>query len=568
MLHFNMIRDRHGDIKEIEVPIKGEELLSAAKLNKGSAFSEEERNVFEIHGKLPQHQETLDEQTRRFYQQYLEEKTDLAKNIFLNSLHDNNETLFYNLTQTHLEEMLPIVYTPTVGDAVEQFSHELRHTRGLFISYLDMDRIPEILKHRLNSEVDLALVTDGEGVLGIGDQGIGGMDIAIGKLMVYTLCSGVNPHRVLPIQLDVGTNNKDLLDDPMYLGWRHKRISGKQYDEFINAFVSALKKEFPQIFLHWEDFGRDNARRNLDKFRDEVCSFNDDIQGTGATALACVLSGVQATGSDMKDQRVVIFGGGTAGCGVADQIYSAMQRHGMPETEARSRFWIIDRNGLLIDDMKDLVDFQKPYARKRDEVSEWKVIDANNIGLLDVVKNIRPTILIGCSTVKGAFSKEVVKTMAEHVNQPIIFPMSNPTSKAEATPTDLINWTSGKAIVATGSPFSDVEFNGKKIRISQSNNAFTFPGLGLGIIASKAKRVTDGMIWAAANTLRDQSPAKDDPTAPLLPNIKDSKAVAQRIAKAVIQAAIDEGAAEPIDDIEKSIRSVVWEPKYYPYKLT
>jgi malate dehydrogenase (oxaloacetate-decarboxylating) len=565
MLHFNMIRNKKGNIEKIEVPITGGDLLSAPKLNKGSAFSAKERDTFKLRGKLPEREETLAEQAKRFYQQYLEQNSDLEKNIFLNNLHGNNETLFYKLINEHLDEMLPIVYTPTVGEAVQKFSHELRHTRGLFISYPDIDRIPEILKHRLNPDVDIILATDGEGVLGIGDQGVGGMDIAIGKLIVYTLCGGVNPHRMLPVQLDVGTNNKALLDDPMYLGWRHERISGKQYDEFIEAFVSAVQKEFPWVFLHWEDFGRENARRNLNHYRKKICSFNDDIQGTGATALACVLSGVQATGKKMNEQRVIVFGGGTAGCGVADQICAAMQREGMSEDEARANFWIIDRNGLIIDDMKDLVNFQEPYARKRDELSSWQVNDASNISLLDVVSNIKPTILIGCSTVKGAFSEEVVKTMAGHVDQPIIFPMSNPTSKAEATPADLLNWTNGKAIVATGSPFDPVELNGKKIRISQSNNAFTFPGLGLGVIAAKTKAVTDNMIWAAASALRDQSPAKNDISAPLLPDIEDSKEVAHHIAKAVVQAAIDDGVAEPIDDIELAIRSVAWEPAYYSY---
>lgn len=566
MLQFNIIRDNNGNIEAIEVPATGNSLLSTAKLNKGSAFSPEERDTFKLTGKLPERQETLDEQAKRFYAQYLEEESDLAKNIFLNNLHDNNETLFYKLAQDYIEDMLPIVYTPTVGEAVEKFSHELRHTRGLFIAYPDMDKIPDILSHRLNKEVDIILVTDGEGVLGIGDQGIGGMDIAIGKLMVYTLCAGLNPHRVLPIQLDVGTNNKALLDDPMYLGWRHERISGKQYDEFIDAFVKGVQQTFPWVFLHWEDFGRENARRNLNRYRDKICSFNDDIQGTGATALACVLSGIQATGKKINEQRVVIFGGGTAGCGVADQIYSAMVREGMSEKDARACFWIIDRNGLLVDDMNDLVDFQQPYARQREEVSTWKVKDTKNITLLEVVTEVKPSILIGCSTVKGAFSEDVVKAMAKAVDRPIIFPMSNPTSKSEATPADLLTWTEGKAIVATGSPFKPVELNGKKIRISQSNNAFTFPGLGVGIIASKAKQVTDGMIWAASNALREQSPAKKDPTAPLLPDIKDSKTVAHHIAKAVIQAAIDEGVADPIEDLDKAIRSVMWEPIYYPYR--
>lgn len=568
MLNFKNIRNEAGDIVKVEIPesIKGQYLLNTPKLNKSCAFTQEERIRLGISGKLPSYVETLEQQAARFYEQYQTQGSDLEKNVYLNSLHDSNETLFYRLVSEHVAEMLPIVYTPTIGDAVIHFSHELRRTRGLFLSYEDMDRLPEILENRLDPDVNLILVTDGEGVLGIGDQGIGGMDIAIGKLTVYTLCAGVSPHHVLPIQLDVGTNNKELLDDPMYLGWRHARISGKQYDEFIAAFIAAVKKVFPWVFLHWEDFGRDNARRNLDTYRDELCSFNDDMQGTGATALASITAGILASKTKMKDQRIVVFGAGTAGCGVTDQIHDAMMRHGVSNEDACKHFWLIDRPGLLVHDQKDLLPFQKPYARAREELKDWEVKDPNNITLEEVVRHVKPTILIGCSTITGAFNETVVKEMAKHVEHPIIFPMSNPTSKSEAHPKDLLAWTDGKALIATGSPYKDVDFKGKKIRISQSNNAFIFPGLGLGIIACQAKKVSDGMLWAAAKTLAENSPAKKDNMAPLLPSIDNTHDLSTEIARAVIKAAIEEGLADPIDDIDTAIRAVRWMPKYYPYE--
>jgi malate dehydrogenase (oxaloacetate-decarboxylating) len=565
MLHFRVIRDENGDIKEIESDLKGYQLLRTAKLNKGAAFNSQERKDFNLLSKLPFEEETLDEQAQRFYKQYQEKSNNLQKNIFLNQLHDANETLFYYLVGKHLKEMMPIVYTPTVGDAVECFSLEMRTPRGLFISYPSIDRVDEILANRLNPEVDLIVVTDGEGVLGIGDQGIGGMDISIAKLMVYTLCAGVNPHRVLPIQLDVGTNNKKLLDDPNYLGWKHERVTGKEYDEFIGKFVAAVRRALPNVYLHWEDFGRDNARKNLNRYRQEMLTFNDDMQGTGATALSCVLSAVQAKGEDLKDQRVVFFGAGTAGVGIADQVCAAFVRNGLSEKEAHERIWLLDRPGLLIDDMAEVVDFQRPYAKARSLVADWELETDGSIQLYDVVKNLKPTILIGCSTVKGAFNEKVVKEMASHVSRPIILPLSNPTSKSEAAPQDLFDWTNGEVITATGSPFADVQFNGKAYRVSQSNNAFCYPGLGLGVIAVKAKLMTDNMIWAACQALTDCSPAKKDNHAPILPDLDDVHEVSLHIARKVAEQAIKDGVAEDCD-IEKAIHSVRWEAKYYPYK--
>lgn len=567
MLHFSLRKNNTG-AEFIETDLSGKSLLEASKLNKDCAFTQEERIAFNLLGKLPQSVETLDEQAARYYQQYQQKDTALEKNIYLAAVHDHNETLFYKLIKDHLVEMLPIVYTPTVGDAVEKFSHQLRRMRGLYLAYPDRDHMEEMLDNRLNPEVDLIVVTDGEGVLGIGDQGIGGMDISIAKLMVYTLCGGINPHRVLPIQLDVGTNNQALLDDPMYLGWRHPRITGQEYDDFIDNFVQTVRKKFPNIYLHWEDFGRDNARRNLERYRDKMCTFNDDMQGTGATALACILSALTATSAKLADQRIVVFGAGTAGVGIVDQIYRGMRADGMSEEDARSRFWLIDRAGLLIADMPGLMPFQLPYARKRSELANWTLTNSTMISLYDVIKNTKATVLIGCSTVFGAFNEVIVKTMAENLERPIIMPLSNPTTKSEATPQELYDWTDGKALIAAGSPFEPINFKGQKIPVAQSNNAYIFPGLGLGIIAAKATRCTDGMLSAACHALSACSPVRKDKNAPILPPLTQAFDVSRQIALAVAQQARKEGVAQIAAnaDLEIAINNLQWEPKYYPYQ--
>jgi malate dehydrogenase (oxaloacetate-decarboxylating) len=568
MLKYHEVRDSNGNIIALETSLAGAELLETPKLNKGTAFTKEERLALNLLGKLPEHIEDLEEQLERTYAQYLQKETALQKNIYLNSLNDTNETLFYALVRRHLEEMLPIIYTPTVGEAVQKYSLELRRSRGLYISYQDKDRIEKILDNRLNQDVDLMVVTDGEGVLGIGDQGIGGMDISIAKLMVYTLCAGVHPHRRIPIQLDVGTNNEKLLNDPLYLGWRHPRLSGSEYDNFIQMFVEAVKKKFPGVYLHWEDFGRDNARKNLNRFRQDICSFNDDIQGTGAVALASVLAGVQASGVPIQDQKVVVMGAGTAGAGIADQIFDAMVRSGLSESEARSRFYLIDREGLLMEDMPGLMPFQKPYARKAGDIAGWKLDAPGKVTLGDTVRNVHPTILIGCSTVAGAFSEAIVKDMAAHTERPLIMPLSNPTSKAEAHPLDVLSWTNGKALIATGSPFGYVDFGGKKQRISQCNNALVFPGLGLGVIISKAKMVSDDMLWAACRTLSEYSPAKNDSSAPLLPDFENVEEISKGIALAVAEQACSEGLAgvDSSTDFELEICRKSWKAQYYPYR--
>lgn len=567
MLEFKIIRNKQGEIDHLETSLTGNILLRTSKLNKGCAFTQEERDMFKLNGLLPYQVETMEQQIARMYMQYHEHHTNLGKNIYLNVLYDYNETLFYKLVSQNLEEMLPIVYTPTVGEAVQRFSMEHRKPKGLYISYQNRNKIDEILDNRVSRGIDLAVVTDGEAVLGIGDQGIGGINISIAKSMVYTLCGGINPHRFLPIQLDVGTNNQQLLNDPMYLGWRHERITGQAYDDFIDLFVTRLTKKFPHIYLHWEDFGRDNARRILQRYRNKICTFNGDMQGTGVVALACVLAGVIASGKPLREHRIVILGAGTAGIGIADQIHDALRREGFSESEARERFWVVDRNGLLTDN-NDMLEFQKPYARASAELAGWEIRDPKYIGLYDVVRNTKPTILIGCSTASGAFTEEIVKLMAEQVERPIIMPLSNPNSLAEANPDDLIKWTHAKAIVATGSPFPNVSFDGKWFRIAQSNNAFAYPGIGMGTIVAKARHVSDDMLWAATEALSKCSPVNNDKLAPLLPKLSEAKLVSQNVAIAVAEQARKEGLARLSKnaDIRQSIKCAMWEPKYYPYK--
>lgn len=566
MTKFKIIRNA-GVIEYIETELTGNNLLNIAKLNKGCAFTQEERDIFELNGLLPSQIESLDGQAERMYVQFNEHKSNLGKNIYLNVLHDYNETLFYKLINNHIEEMLPIIYTPTVGEAVQRFSLEHRKARGLYICYKDRNNIEKILDHRVPLNVDISVITDGEAVLGIGDQGIGGMNISIAKLMVYTICGGINPFNVLPIQLDVGTNNQHLLNDPMYLGWRHERITGQEYDDFIAAFVSAITKKFPNIFLHWEDFSRDKARKILSTYRSEICTFNGDMQGTGVVALACVLAGVIASGLPLNEHRIVIMGAGTAGIGIADQIYQAFIRNGLSKEQAHEHFWLIDRPGLLTRDVS-LLPFQEMYARKKEDVSKWELRTPPFIGLYDVIKNAKPTILIGCSTVAGAFNEEIVNLMAKQVKRPIIMPLSNPNHLSEADPKDLLKWSDGRAIIATGSPFPEVEYNGKKIRIAQSNNAFAFPGIGLGAIAVKAKHISDDMLWAATEALSNCSPVHEDPSEPLLPRLSHAKQTSEKIAIAVAKQAIEEGLSEiPFtDNLLTRIRKHMWQPRYYPYK--
>ncbi|HVE43707.1 MAG TPA: NAD-dependent malic enzyme [Gammaproteobacteria bacterium] len=566
MLEFKIHHHENSEEEYLETTLTGSDLLNNPKLNKGCAFTEEERLRFGLSGLLPSQVETLDQQVARMYMQYQEHQTDLSKNIYLNVLHDYNETLFYRLVEQHLQEMLPIIYTPTVGETVKHFSLEHRRARGVYISYPNRHLIDTILNNSVPPEVDLSVVTDGEAVLGIGDQGIGGINISNAKLMVYSLCGGIHPHRVLPIQLDVGTNNPHLLNDPMYLGWRHERITGQAYDDFIDMFVCALTKRFPSIILHWEDFGRNNAGRILTRYRNQICTLNGDIQSTGVVALACALAAVDASSVPLIQHRIAIMGAGAAGIGIANQLEGALVRAGLTPEEARTRFWLIDKPGLLTDDM-NLPAFQLPYARKKQEVADWTLRDRHYIGLYDVVNYIKPTILIGTSTVAGAFNEEVVTLMASQVERPIIMPLSNPTSLSEATPEDLLAWTKGKAIIATGSPFPDVHYEGKQWQIAQSNNALAFPGIGLGTLVAKAKHISDDMLWAATQALRQCSPVYQDKMAPVLPKLAEARMVSTHVGLAVAEQARREGLADLSNevDLSKAIKRMMWKPHYYRF---
>ncbi|CAM3844426.1 MULTISPECIES: oxaloacetate-decarboxylating malate dehydrogenase [Bacillus cereus group] len=552
----------------LETTLRGVEVLSTPLLNKGVAFTQEEREELGLKGLLPPAVLTLEEQARRAYEQFCSQPDDLLKNVYLTALHDRNEVLFYRILTNHLREMLPIVYTPTVGVAIQRYSHEYRKPRGVYLSINDPSGIEEAFANigATAENIDLVVVTDGEGILGIGDWGVGGINIAIGKLAVYTAAVGIDPSRVLPVILDVGTNREELLNNPFYIGNRHPRITGEAYDEFIDTFVQAVNKQFPKALLHWEDFSSRNARKILDKYRHDICTFNDDIQGTGAVSLAAVLSAVKASGVPLSEHRVVVFGAGTAGIGIADQVRDAMVREGVSEEESYKRFWCIDRNGLVTDDMEDLLDFQMPYARKEAEVSEWKQNDV--IGLAEVVKHVKPTILIGTSTVAGAFKEEIIKEMASHVERPIILPMSNPTPLAEAKPVDLIEWTEGRALVATGSPFEPVTYNGVTYVIGQSNNALIFPGLGLGTIVVRASVMTDGMFAAAAEAVASMVDTSQ-PGAPILPEVEELRNISEMVAIEVAKVAVAEGVARENlsdNDIKIAVKEAIWEPEYRQIK--
>lgn len=561
MPKFRSITDKNAKVLYLETNALGSALLTTAKLNKGTAFTKTERQQFRLLGKLPYSIESLEQQEMRAYQQFLKKENNLEKHLYLRSLHNSNEVLFYKLVSQHLTEMLPILYTPTVGKAVEQFSQEFQQPRGLYLSYPDKERISEILENCLNPEVDIIVMTDGEGVLGIGDQGIGGMDICIAKLMVYVLCAGVNPNRVLPLQIDVGTNNEYLLNDPMYLGWRHPRLIGEKYDDMIETVVSAIRKKLPRAYLHWEDFGRENARRNLERYHNQMCTFNDDMQGTGAVALVALLAALKRTKIPLTEQRVVIVGAGTAGTGIADQLCAGMVREGLSEQEALSRFYLVGRHGLIYDSMANLTAFQKPYAQR------LKGQSMTPLQLYDVVQRFKPTVLIGCSGQGGIFTEAIVKTMAAQVEYPIIFPLSNPTEKSEATPDDLLHWTEGRALIATGSPFGQVDFKGEKISIAQCNNALIYPGIGLGVLVAQASRLSEGMLWEACKALSSFASNTPDIKKALLPNFEDVQAISRCIVLAVATQARREGLAKVNESVNltEEIERQFWTPEYVNY---
>jgi malate dehydrogenase (oxaloacetate-decarboxylating) len=587
LFRWKEIEDENGWAKYIETDLTGIGLLESAQLNKGTAFNDEEREKFFLKGLLPPAVETIEEQLQRAYRQYSLNIDALQKNIFLNNLYNTNETLFFRLISDHIKEMMPIIYTPTAGLAIQEYSNEFRRPRGIYIAYPDLDHVEEILDNRINPEIDLIVLTDSEQILGIGDQGANGIGISVAKLVIYTLGAGINPKRMLPVMIDVGTNNNKLLKDPLYIGWRHPRISRKEYDHFVSKVVEAIKKKFPGVFLQWEDFGKEKARCNLDNYQDKICTFNDDIQGTGAVAMAAIINASKLTGTPLSDHRVVIFGAGTAGCGIADRIADWMVKDGLTPKDARSRIWLMDSKGLITDDRVNLDYFKAPYARSVEEIDAWSVglskknpnsniksdknsrLDKGDESptLQDVVYNVKPTILIGTSTVHGAFSKEVVTTMASAVERPIIFPLSNPMTLAEGHPHDILKWTDGKALLAAGSPYDDVIVDGKRFSIAQCNNAFMFPGLGLGVISAQAGRVSPGMIDAAVVELSQSINILDDPNERLLPDITNLRKVSKNIAVAVAKKAVNERIARiGPENVEELVESNIWKPVYVPYK--
>ena len=543
----------------VETHLTGMDLLARPMLNKGTAFSESERDTFELHGLLPPHVGTLDEQVARRLRALRACDSDLERYAFLRDLQDVNETLFYALLVRNAEELMPIVYTPTVGIGCQRFSEVWRRPRGLFLSYSNKNRIPEILASPRYDAVRVIVVSDGERILGLGDQGAGGMGIPIGKLALYTGCAGIHPDRTLPILLDVGTDNPERLADPLYIGLRKPRIRGPEYDAFVETFVDAVCARWPDVLLQWEDFAGHNAGRLLARFRDRLCTFNDDIQGTAAVAFGTLLAAIEVTGVPLVEQRIAILGAGAAGCGIASLMLRAMIEAGLSESDARQRFFAVDREGLLVEGMR-VTAMQEPFVQPREAISDWHV--ATPIGLHDVVAHAHPTVLIGVSGQTGAFDERIVREMASHVERPIIFPLSNPNIRAEATPADLLAWTAGRALVGTGSPFAPVDGR----TITQTNNSYIFPGIGLGVLAVSARRVTDGMIMAAARALAKITPAASDPRAPLLPAVSELRHVAVAVATAVAQQAIVENQADPVDDLVTRIDDQIWEPVYQPYR--
>ena len=546
---------------------RGLDVLNSPMLNKGTAFTADERRALGLTGLLPPEISTLEVQAKRAYVQYERLPDALGKNIYLTALHDRNEVLFYRLFSEHLRDMIPIVNDLTVGMAMEQYHHESRRPRGVYLSIDHPNAIVEAFSNLgiKPDGIDLILATDAEQILGIGDWGVGGIEVSIGKLAIYTAAGGIDPTRVIPVMLDVGTNRESLLKDPMYIGNRHARIRGERYDEFIEAYVRAVSTLFPKALLQWEDFAPGNGRRILEKYRDRICTFNDDMQGTGAITLAATISALRVCGAPLRSQRVVIFGAGTAGIGIADQMRDAMIREGVSEEDATKRFWCVDRQGLLTAGMAGpanmLSDHQSSYARPAAESNGWKS-DRNGVSLAEVVRRVKPTMLIGASAEAGSFTESIVKDMAAHTARPIIFVLSNPSTRAEAVPADLIAWTDGRALVATGSSFAPVTYKGVTYVLAQINNAMLYPGLALGAIVAKASRISDGMFAAAASAVSSLVVVRQ-PGASLLPHVDDLRSVSMTVAVAVAEAAETEGlAGVKLGDIVEQVQTAMWQPRY------
>jgi malate dehydrogenase (oxaloacetate-decarboxylating) len=557
-----------GADKVIRTHLTGFGLLMNPRLNKGTAFTEEERDAFSLHGLVPPHIGTLENQRERRRIALRNRGSSFGKYRLMRDLQDNDETLFYSFIEHNVEELLPIVYTPAVGEGCQRFSEIWRKPRGLFLSYPNKKRIEQILSHPRYNDIRCIVVSDGERILGLGDQGAGGMGIPIGKMALYTALGGIPPEHCLPILLDVGTDNEALLHDPIYIGWRHERIRGQEYDDFVETFVSAVERRWPHILLQWEDFAGVNASRLLERYRDRLCTFNDDIQGTAAVTTATILAAVHATGIPLHQQTIAMFGSGSAGIGIINLLISAMKEQGLSEAEARKRIFAFNRYGLIVEGCRGIRPEQQQLVRKREDVEGWQLSGGEDISLLDVVRNAKVTVLAGVSAQPGAFTEEIVREMVRHTDRPVIFPLSNPTSKSEADPADLLRWSDGRALVGSGSPFPPVEVNGRMVRISQINNSYIFPGLALGILVSKADRVTDNMIMAAAKTLAALSPARNDKNDALLPPIADSRKVGMIVGEAVAHQAVADGVAEPAngESMKERIKEYMWEAVYLPYQ--
>jgi malate dehydrogenase (oxaloacetate-decarboxylating) len=545
----------------------GPALLETPLLNKGSAFSREERAAFNLTGLLPPRYESIEEQAARAYMQYSSFEEPINKHIYLRVVQDNNETLFHRLLQNHLEEMLPIIYTPTVGDACERFSDIYRSARGLFISYSDRDQLDDVLRSATKKKVKVIVVTDGERVLGLGDQGIGGMGISIGKLSLYTACGGISPAYTLPVCLDVGTNNEKLLNDPFYMGNRHRRISGDEYYEFVDKFIKAVKRRWPEAMVQFEDFAQPNAMPLLKRYRDQICCFNDDIQGTAAVTVGTLLAACRSKGTKLSDQKVVFVGAGSAGCGIAEQVISQMVSEGIDDATARGQVFMVDRHGLLTEGMEDLRDFQQALVQTKAAISHWS-FSGDYASLRDVMNCAKPDILIGVSGVAGLFTEAVVKAMKKNCALPIIMPLSNPIKQIEARPEKIIEWTEGEVIIATGSPFRPVEYNGKTYPIAQCNNSYIFPGIGLGVLACKARHISDDMLRVASEKLAAASPLANTGEGGILPPLTQLSELSKEIAFAVAKMAMAQGHALEMDDerLLRKINSNFWKPEYRLYK--
>ena len=592
------VRDRNRVMK---TKLTGWDLLNNPRLNKGTAFPESERDTFSLHGLLPPHVGTLEEQRERRWKSLVEQPSALQKYVIMRNLQDSNETLFYSLIAHNIEATLPIVYTPTVGEGCERFSEIFRKPRGLFVSYPNLRRMDQIFSHRRYDAVRCIVVSDGERILGLGDQGAGGMGIPIGKMALYTALAGIRPEWCLPILLDVGTDNDSLLHDPLYIGWKNPRVRGTQYDEFVDVFVAAVKRRWPNVLLQWEDFAGGNAARFLNRYRDKLCTFNDDIQGTAAVAAGTLLSAINVTGIPLTEQRIAVVGFGGAGLGISNLIASVLQDAGLTRAEACSRFYAIDRHGLLVEGIEGLRPEQAEFVRKRTEVAGWTVgttgtegeswnrerpplpplpkggrteaplpkggIVGGEIGLIDVVRNAKPTVLIGVSGQPGAFGETAIRLMARDTPRPVIFPLSNPTSRCEASPQDLLEWTAGRALIGTGSPFAPVMCEGREMHVAQTNNSYIFPGLALGILSARARHVSDSMIKAAALALAELSPTRLDKHACLLPPLASIRVVSRDVARAVGMQAIKDGLATvDVAGLEHELAANVWEPVYEPYE--